>query len=155
MRIWDNSYGNWERTLWKSHIWGSNLRRRTTSIPHGRRKPTWTQSLSLLDTHTRCFGKRSLTEKDTKYCRFDLTKIPLFGIIAVENERGLNRGCVDTLSWIPFQWERSGSYWGNSVNLSGQQLKTLTMVGSKPPLINLKQDRKHIGESSSTNDHIE
>jgi len=31
------------------------------------------------------------------------------------------------------------------VNLSGQQLKTLTMVGAKPPLINLKQDRKHIG----------
>ena len=30
-----------------------------------------------------------------------------------------------------------------------------TMVGSKPPLINLKQDRKHIGESWSTNDQIE
>ena len=67
----------------------------------------------------------------------------------------LERCFYDTLYWIPFQWERSGSYWGNSVNLSGQQLKTLTMVGSKPPLINLKQDRKHIGESWSTNDQIE
>ena len=27
-----------------------------------------------------------MTEKDTKYCRFDLTKIPQFGIIAVENK---------------------------------------------------------------------
>lgn len=62
----------------------------------------------------------------------------------------LERCFYDTLYWIPFQWERSGSYWGNSVNLSGQQLKQYTLY-----FINLKQDRKHIGEIWSTNDLIE